>query len=499
MGPVSLRLDLRDIQGNILRGYPSRQAAYLFFAVPTVDAGRALLTYLAGVVRDASDWGSEPPLTAVNVAVTFAGLAALGVEAAVLDALPDEFRQPMAVRAATMLDDRHRGAPEHWDGALGKGAAHVLVTVNQTGPDDEAFAGEVATVLAEAAEAGATLVYDQRAAGLPSRREHFGWADGFGQPAIEGVTGDPAGGGSPQADGTWKLVKVGEFVHGYPDEDGLTTSGPTAALLRHGTFMVWRKLHQDIVGFRRRLRADALAYGKTLPDDPPLDPDQLYELVAAKIVGRWRDGVPIEEAERRAPGEDTKLGDAELPGRPDNDFRYGAPSDGGGDLSGAVCPVGAHIRRTNPRDALGWKGGSQMTSTHRIVRRGMPYGDFKPFEEGETDDGKDRGLIFICFNASIERQFEVVQRQWCNDGNAFALGNEKDYLLGDHLLDPATGGPPSESEPDGRLGCSWFSVQRPQGAPFPFSQGPPLVWTLGSEYLLMPGIGVLRQLAAGQF
>ena len=137
-----------------------------------------------------------------------------------------------------------------------------------------------------------------------------------------------------------------------------------------------------------------------------------------------------------------------------------------------------------------------MTSTHRIIRRGMPYGPFKPFVEDEADDGVDRGLIFICFNASIERQFEVVQRQWCNDGNAFALGNEKDYVLGDHLLDPETGLPAAVAEPDGRLGCPDFSVQR-DGASHRMTQGAPVVWTRGSEYLLMPGIGVLRQLAEG--
>ncbi|HKY15301.1 MAG TPA: hypothetical protein VJM33_10290 [Microthrixaceae bacterium] len=89
-----------------------------------------------------------------------------------------------------------------------------------------------------------------------------------------------------------------------------------------------------------------------------------------------------------------------------------------------------------------------------------------------------------------------MQRQWCNDGNAFALGNEKDYLLGDHLLDPETGEPTGQADPDGRLGCPDFSVQR-DGAPFRMTQGTPVVWTRGSEYLLMPGLEVLRQLAAG--
>jgi Dyp-type peroxidase family len=502
MGPLAPELELFDIQGNILRGYTSAQAAYLFFSFVTPESGRAFLAYLADIVRDATDWGSPAPDTAVNVALTFAGLQALGLDRDLLEALPDAFRTPMAERASTMLDDRGLGAPETWDPGVGDGIAHLLVTVNQTGPDGAAaFANEVSTVLEQARTIGAVLVHDQRAERLEHRREHFGWADGFGQPAIAGMTDDPIG-GSPQPDGTWTFVAAGEFVHGYPDEDGLVTPGPTAPLLRNGTFMVYRKLHQDVVAFRARLRADALAYGETLTDDPPLSDDQLYELAAAKVVGRWRDGMPIEDADRRQHGSDTALGDVALPA-PNNDFRFWSRlSDAGesartNDLDGHLCPLGAHIRRTNPRDALGWERGSQMTSAHRIIRRGMPYGPFKPFEQGETDDEIDRGLIFICFNASIERQFEVVQRQWCNDGNAFALGNEKDYVLGDHLLDPQTG-QPGVAEPDGRIGCPEFSLQREERAPYRLTRGAPVVWTRGCEYLLMPGIAALHQLAAGR-
>ena len=76
------------------------------------------------------------------------------------------------------------------------------------------------------------------------------------------------------------------------------------------------------------------------------------------------------------------------------------------------------MRRTNPRDALGWEG--RLTARHRILRRGMPYGP--PLPDGADDDGEERGLLFVCLQASIARQFEIVQTQWCNDGNAFGLG-----------------------------------------------------------------------------
>ena len=111
--------------------------------------------------------------------------------------------------------------------------------------------------------------------------------------------------------------------------------------------------------------------------------------------------------------------DAAAPGA--NDFRYGEDRDG------RRCPLGAHIRRSNPRDALGFEGALSMR--HRMIRRGMPYGP--PLPEGvDADDGTDRGLVFVSFQASIARQFEGVQGPWLSDGNIFGLGHDKDFLLG---------------------------------------------------------------------
>ena len=102
-----------------------------------------------------------------------------------------------------------------------------------------------------------------------------------------------------------------------------------------------------------------------------------------------------------------------------NDFRY---ED---DAYGFGCPLGAHVRRANPRDAL--PGGAERTMRHRIIRRGMPYGD----------KGEQEGLAFICFSASIENGFEFIQREWLNRGDAFGLGSQPDFLLQQH--DPADG------------------------------------------------------------
>jgi hypothetical protein len=130
------------------------------------------------------------------------------------------------------------------------------------------------------------------------------------------------------------------------------------------------------------------------------------------------------------------------------------------------------VRRTNPRDALGWQG--RLTARHRILRRGMPYGP--PLPEGTPDDGADRGLLFVCMQASIARQFEIVQSQWCNDGNAFGLGSQADPITGPaggevaHMIE---GAPPQVVSP--LRSC---------------------VACRGGEYLFVPSIAALRALPA---
>lgn len=461
---VSLALD--DIQGNVLQGYGFPSAAYLFLTVSDEDSGRAFLGEIVGEVTNAKPW-DRPPATTTNVALTYAGLRALGVADAVLRTLPDAFSEPIRDRAPRELDDVGESAPGKWDEGLGSDRSHILVMVNGSEGNEEPFRDAVASVIERAQLHDVSVAHRQDAAALSNRREHFGWADGFGQPSIEGGIGrSRPGQGVPQEDGvTWRDLKAGEFIHGYADEDGQTVSGPAAPLLRNGTYMVYRKLYQNVALFRRELYEEAGRYGETVRPEPPLDRDQLYELMAAKVVGRWRDGTAIELVERRTEADSRALGD-EAREDPDNDFRYWDD-----DRSGFRCPKGAHIRRTNPRDALGW--GAKMSTRHRIIRRGMPYGEYL---EDLEDDGEDRGLIFICFNADIARQFEVIQAQWCNDGNAFRLGNDKDYLLGDNQ------------------GTGKVTIQ---GDPPHFARAQPLVvLTRGCEYLLMPGISALRKLAA---
>ena len=432
-----MRVDRRDLQGNVLRGYRFDTAGYLFLSVADAAAGRSLLAGLVDEVTTDEPWpGRTRPPTALNVAVTAAGLAALGVAERTVGRFPRAFRQGMAARA-TLLGDVGASAPERWEPELRGGDAHLLVSVHADTP--EAVDERVRDLRGRVEGApGLGMVYDQRAALLPFGREHFGFSDGFAQPTVE-------------PGGTERPLAVGEFVHGYEDEDGLLPSEPGGPIARNGTFMVWRKLHQDVALFRSFTREA----GRLFPGGE--------EEAAAKIVGRWRDGSPLVLAPDRPRPE--REGDRVWLNR----FTYAD------DPHGHRCPLGAHIRRANPRDALGW--GDKLSARHRLLRRGMPYGEPLP-PDAPGDDGHERGLVFVCLQASIERQFEVVQAQWCNDGNPFGLGADRDFLVGDPTF-----------------GSNKMTVQ---GRPPRFLSPQPLFTvTRGGEYLFAPGVAALRAIAAG--
>jgi Dyp-type peroxidase family len=412
--------------------------------VRDAEAARAFLAALADPVTTAQEWEGDRPATTLNVALSFRALAALGLPERLLDGFPPDFREGMAARAQGLGDD-----PETWE----LRDVEVLLIVHAQSPatlilECERWVGELQ---------GLELTYDQDAALLGDAREHFGFTDGFSQPAIEGVAREDVPGQGifdrprPLArlrPARWRAVKPGEFVLGYEDEDRGSAPGPPAPFDRNATYMVWRKLHQDVAGFRDQLAAQAQRLG--------LDP----ELVVAKMIGRWRDGSPLA---LRPDAPDPDLGNDR---RRANDFRYGD------DPAGLRCPRGAHVRRTNPRDALGKTGDGRLSARHRILRRGMPYGPALP--DGAPDDGVDRGLLFVCLQASIERQFEIVQTQWCNDGNAFGLGTQGDPIAAAprgemrHMIE---GNPPRFVSP--LRSC---------------------VRCRGGEYLLVPSIRALRAL-----
>jgi Dyp-type peroxidase family len=454
------QIDLADLQGDILRAYGNDydHTSYAFVKVECPpEQARAWFGDLLDHVTTAEPWTKGKPLTTLNVAVTAPGLAALGVSPEVIGTFSHEFRDGMSKRA-NLLGDVGPSAPAEWEPGLGTGDAHVLLTINAQEKKDHVQA--LAKMRAAMDKfGGLRIVHQKDAALLPGTREHFGYGDGFAQPAIEGVNeAKVRGGGVPLAKGKWRALAPGEFVLGYPDEDTRVDpkrrlpNAPTSPLGKSGTYMVWRKLYQDVATWRRVMRDAANLYE---------DGDE--QKLAAKVVGRWPDGSPL-VTHPDAPDPKFEASKPEA-----NDFGYHDA-----DLDGKRCPLGSHIRRSNPRDALGFEG--HLSFRHRMIRRGMPYG--APLPEGATsDDGIDRGLVFVCFQASISRQFEGVQVQWLNTGNLFALGHDTDFILGD---------------PNGK------GKMTIQGDP-PFFLSPQEVFvkTRGGEYLFVPGVTALSAIAEG--
>jgi Dyp-type peroxidase family len=464
-----MTLELEDIQGNVLRGYGHPFAAFVALRVVDAASGRRLIRDLLPGVTTAAPWFGEPPATTLNIAISFAGLCALGVDDEHLRSFPAEYREGMQARAEQQLLDVGPSHPALWEDGLCAGDVDLLVSVyGRTEQDLDERLALVRKRLCSSDD-GVRLGRIQRTNALlvdGARREHFGYADGLGQPAIEGVEGRAYPGQGVATDAGlkvtrlgplpvphparagWRSVKAGEFVLGYHDEDDVVAPAPASPLGRNGTFMVVRKLEQDVVAFRRLVKELATRnYSGN------------RALAAAKIVGRWPDGTPLALSPNHA--------DAAIAGDPNrlNDFRFDD------DLPGHGCPLGAHIRRANPRASL--PGKAQRTRRHRIVRRGMPYGPW--LDPAEPGDSRSRGLLFVCFQASIVRQFEVVNR-WCVEGSTIGIGQDRDYLT---------------DAPDDGMTL--------QGDPPIFLRGHgPLVTTRGGEYLFVPGMSALAAIAVRQ-
>jgi Dyp-type peroxidase family len=453
------KLDVSDIQGFALKGYNFPYARYLLLELAEPEGARAFLSKLLGIVTTGERWDiNNKPMSTVNIAFTYKGLVKLDLPLASLLSFPLEFQQGMMSRGG-ILGDSGKNGSEHWDTVWREDRVHAWLGVNARSIEAmEERCGDLLRLMGETH--GARVLQAQEACavtvdGKPSTKEHFGYTDGFGNPDFKGAERECLPGqGKLNASGTWEALATGEFLLGYADEAGELPVAPIPHLLgRNGTFMVYRKLHQNVATFRAYLEEKGARYagGK--------------EKLAAKLVGRWRDGTPLElapDAPDAAIVADKQRNTA---------FTYGA------DATGARCPIGAHIRRTNPRDTFGFNGG--LVNRRRIMRRGLPYGEYVP--EGQPlSDSDDRGIIFMALNASIFRQFEFVQQQWIEYGNDARQGNDKDPLLGNHA------------------GKGRFTIQGSTDAknpPFICGSLPNFVELRGGDYFFMPSLTAIAMMA----
>lgn len=546
---MTKQLDLLDIQGNILRaygrfGYPV--ARYVFLNVRNAAKGREFVGEITKKVTTSVEWGDGPgkikqPDRTVNIAFTYQGLKDLGVPISSLVGFSPEFASGMKGRKDILGDDGP-SSPEHWD-PIWRGNretrekdVHIFISLNALagqGLDwltvaeknrDDAYAwlldeinkteGGVVLLDGHLGDDDANLNYqDVRVVldnnGVPTPKEHFGYTDGISDPVFEGVPYDERrvkGRGKQMPGGTWAPLATGEFLLGHVDEAKEYPPAPEPILLsRNGTYMIYRKLHENVATFDRYLEEQ----GSKFPGGKAL--------LAAKFVGRWPDtGVPLVKAPDAASNAkfgaqllslNAALNAAQKKGDKESvksneqaiddilsDFTYDD------DMSGAKCPFSSHIRRINPRASLemmnevGDKPGSfkvskdafdtpgALANRRRLLRRGLPYGEVK---DRTRDDG-NHGIVIMMVNADINRQFEFVQQQWINYGNDFKAGNDKEIILGNHSMDDNF---PSkaviEADPDS------------DQPPYILSKIPRLVVTRGGDYFFIPSMTALRMIAQG--
>ena len=488
---------LGDVQGFITSGYGHLpHAAYLF--VQFHDAGQAKrwLDAIVPAITSSRRWPTLPsgekvrPVSAVNVAVTAAGLAAIGLPRRVLCTFPVEFQEGVAQEyRSRILGDTEESDPSRWElGGPTLPPIHAAVLLHAVSADGLDELCNAQRALLAARDGGVVELPGSMQRGYRPEGDYepFGFHDGIAQPSIAGTSG--AG------------VPTGEFILGYAnhyriipptpvapaalDAGGLLPSldNPHHASERlrdlgvNGSYVVYRKLQQDVAGFWQFLKQEAAR------DGGREDAAGMVWL-AARLVGRWPSGAPLVLAPH---ADDPRLRDRD-------DFLYRE------DAGGLSCPLGAHVRRANPRDDIKPYPATEsrsMSEAHRLLRRARVFGPplfdaallADPASEAcraalvrLADDGRARGIHFFCVNASIRSQFEFVQQTWCNNPRFGGLIDNKDPIVGDNdrMDQPSS----HMTIPGPRR--SWRTGPLPR-----------FVTVRAAAYLFMPSIRALRFLAA---
>jgi Dyp-type peroxidase family len=433
-------LEFDDIQHMVLTRVPALTGRYEFLSFRQSAQGRTWLSGILDKVASAAEVAAsmETDKRWVSVAFTWPGLRALGVDDASLATFPEEFRQGMVARAE-VLGDTGANHPDHWVGGLARPDLHAIVILfARDDAERDRCVGEHRAFLARTPGVDVLSYLDLQAAPpFNHAHDHFGFRDRLSQPEIEGTGVEPTPGSGPP-------IKAGEFILGYPDEDGPPARLPQPDILsRNGSYMAYRRLQEHVEAFRDFLRH----HGET-PEE--------QELIAAKLMGRWRSGAPLVLAPDK---DDPALG---ADPQRNNDFDYGKM-----DPHGYAVPLGCHMRRLNPRDT------AANMRRRRMIRRGATYGP--PLPEGVPDDGVDRGIAAFILCASLVRQFEFAQNVWINDPSFHELGNERDPIVGTH---------------DGT-----FDMTIPKRPIRRKIKGLPAFTTLkGGAYFFLPGLKALRYL-----
>jgi len=487
---------LADVQGLVTTGYGHlHHAAYLFVAFRDPAGAAGWLREVAPEVISGAPWPKGPdgrtvkPSSALSVALTAPGLQALGLPEEVVCTFPPEFQEGMAhPERARILGDEEESDPWRWElGGPSTPPVHAALILHAgTGEERAGMVARQREVLSRWAGAVTELPQGLQQGTIPEGHyEPFGFRDGMGQPRVLGIHGDG--------------VPTGEFILGYRNHYGVIPPSPAvpgeldpAGILPplanphhadrgfrdlglHGSFLVYRKLEQDVAGFWRFMGEEARRRGAGGDAAAAIR-------LAALCMGRWPGGAPLVLSPEE---DDPALGTTD-------DFLYTS------DPRGTRCPLGAHIRRTHPRDVIrpyGTEASLNMSRAHRLLRRGRIYGPplFDPEllqdpRSPETarvlaaveGDREPRGLHFLSVNVGIAGQFEFVQQAWCNNPRFNGLHDNPDPIIG-----RAPG-------PSGTSAVMTFPRGPFQDRTAPL---PRFVTVRGGAYLFLPGITALRFLA----
>jgi Dyp-type peroxidase family len=433
-------LELHEIQATVLRPRPAPYfGTHVLLRVDDAQAGRAFLRRLTPYVDSATD-SRIAANTWLDVGISYAGLEALGLSQNSLQSFPETFRVGMAARA-TQLGDVGVNDPKNWDKPFGTSQVHIGVSAFTNSEEKWRRALAIAREQYQGFS-GVTVLGMQDFGAQPGDLNALGYKDGIDQPAIEGGFELPPAFGRP--------IKAGEFILGYPSETGSPLPMPQPDILgRNGTYVGFRKYQARVGAFNRFLREN----GSTKEEQ---------ELLAAKLVGRWRSGAPL----TLAPDKDNPAIGAD-PQR-NNNFDYA------NDPHGRQVPFGAHIRRMNPRDTKL----TRLTDVniHRLIRRGTTYGP--PYDSNAmsvADDEVARGSIFLFISAKAMATIEFLQQEWINDGDFIGANGERDPIIG-RQEEGATFTIPKEPVRRRIRGIQTFNVLK------------------GGEYFFMPSLSALKWL-----
>lgn len=457
-------LEESEVQRLLLSGHGRLpHAVVLFLRFSEASEARQVLQDLTGRVTFGEDHHEHCRL---QLALGFPLLELLGLPSRTLEGFPPEFQEGTLTSARLQhLGDHGSSSPECWHwGARPEDQVHLaLFFYARDAQERDEFSPPL--------PAGAQVLYRQNMDLPADHREPFGFRDGLSQPQILGRHPRPGG---PNPEEISDPIAPGEFILGYPNQRGHHPPSPPVCpdcdpedllsphanrpgakdLGKNGSYLVIRQLQQHVETFRTFLRETAAAFP---------EPEKDEEWIAAKMVGRWPDGRPLSLCPL-----------SEDP--PPNDQKEKAPfSFRSLDPKGHRCPLGAHIRRANPRDSLipDAKRSLFFSNLHRIIRRGRIY---------RSPDGKEVGLLFLCFNSSIRDQFEFIQHDWLNS-------TKFDGQL-DCDSDPISGA----QDPDDPALTDNFTIQaRPLRSRI--TGLPRFVDVRGSAYLFCPGKAALKWLS----